>query len=235
MRHPALITVCAIIAAVTGSVNAAVSIDYTPTVLPNSASPYSFTWIVFGGTSGSVANDVLTMTTAYQRGIWFGHNGTGGVNWSIAPNNQGNYLKVDAKLGAGADEWSIYLGDGSRGAAFTLYHDHLLYYTFDGVATVEHTLGIDLTDDFHTFEFLVKDNAVSYALDGDVLAYNALAMPYGSILVIGDGSGPTIGGTGSMYVSGVEYVGDPQFTFIPEPAGLAGLLAAGGLIVRRRR
>jgi hypothetical protein len=217
---------------------AAVSIDYNGDDNPNTISPYKFTFVVFGGTSWNTTGGDLTMATAYARGIWFGNNGTGGVNWSIAPNSQGNYLKVVTKLSDLATEWSIYMYDGSRGAAFLLNHNGFNWYTYEGNVVQTHSRSVDLTDAFHTFEFLVKGNEVSYAVDGEVLTWEGAALPANgsTILVIGDGSGPSIGGTGSMTVASVEYVGNPQTAFIPEPASIGFLSLTGlAMFARRRR
>ncbi|WP_428387929.1 PEP-CTERM sorting domain-containing protein [Mucisphaera sp.] len=209
-------------------------ISYDGSQSPNSLTPDPFSFIVFGGTSWSTDGEALTLTTAPIRGIWFGNaNHTGSsVPWQIGSPEEGNYLRVRAKLSEGADEWSIYLYDTEFLAAFGLFADELSYSNQAG-GTV---LDWDPTE-FNTYEFLLRDGMVTYRLNESQVLYhgpaNASVVSTG-LMVIGDGSGSTPTGTGSMIIDDVLYISGPDFEIVPEPGSLVLLGLASLALVRRR-
>lgn len=190
----------------------------------------------------------LRMTTADNQGIWFGFNGSN-ADSTLGASSQGNYVGLRTKLSAGATEWSVYLYDQSHGAAFLFDHDGYTYMHDLLGAYGETSEAIDLTT-YHDFAFWLKDGVVSYAVDG-VLKFSGTAHASGAskILVIGDGSGSTFGGAGTMYIDSSavttagDYAGAPAIPVlaaaaIPEPSSaflLAGGAALIGLARLRRR
>lgn len=218
-------------AAVTAGVAGVASAGFTVTY-DGEGSPADdgFNFIVFGGTSWNTDDGALNMTTAPVRGIWMGAFQTSPI---LPPDNvDGSYLKLDVKMGAGAIEWSTYINDGSHGASLDFDHDGFTYNTAGQSIRVD----TDLTDAFSTFEILLKGGRVSYVFDGQVLANRALAgeNTNAKIMLIGDGSGSTPTGEGSMSVDNVTWIGGPDFDVIPTP-GAAGMLALAGLVAGRRR
>ncbi|MDZ8118259.1 hypothetical protein [Pontiella agarivorans] len=214
-------------------------IDYDASDLPDSntlANPFSS--IVFAGTGYSLNGGELTLTTAPSAGIWFGNGNSIGhpTNWSLADSASGNYLKVRTKLAPGATSWSAYLADGSSYAGFTFNHSTVSYATDLAGSYNDVTNALDMTSDFHTFEFLLKDGNVTYRLDESIVLYHgaAYASSEGSFMVIGDGSGPTPTGTGSMIIDQVTYEAGPTFS-IPEPStlGLVGCFGSAVFLIRR--
>lgn len=214
-------------------------IDYDASVLPDSntmANPFSS--IVFSGTSYALNSGQLTLTTAPLAGIFFGNGNAIGhpTNWSVADSATGNYLKVVTKLNPGATDWSAYLQDGASFVLFSFNHSEFSYATSLGGSYNEVTNTLDMTSAFHTFEFLLKDGNVTYRLDESQVLYDgpAYSSSGAALMVIGDGSGSTPTGTGSMVIDHVTYQTDPPFA-IPEPStmGLIGIFGCGTFLARR--
>ena len=207
----------------------AASINYTAAAMPN-VSGFS-QQIVFSGTSMSTDGSVLTMTTANARGVWFG---SASLTSSSAA---GNYLAVDARFSSGATAWSIYFGDGTNLALWELDGNSFAWQTSAGISA---SVSQDLSTAFHRFEMWMQSGVVTYALDG-VNLFSGAAVAYGSNqLLIGDSSGPTIGGTGSMFVDGVTLLGGANYASAPpipdnapEPSSLLLALAGAGMLARR--
>lgn len=205
------------------------SINYTAAAMPN-VSGFS-QQIIFGGTSMTTDGSVLTMTTATARGLWFGS--TSLTSSSAA----GNYLAVDARFSSGATEWFIYFGDGTNLALWELGGNYLAWEDSSGMSA---NVAQDLSTAFHRFEMWMQSGIVSYALDGNLL-YSGAAISYSPTqLLIGDSSGPTIGGTGSMFIDGVTFLGGANYSSapaipdgVPEPSSLLLALAGVGMLARR--
>ncbi|OSZ72095.1 hypothetical protein CAP39_01615 [Sphingomonas sp. IBVSS1] len=226
-----------------------------------SSLPYQNTpdWsdVVFSGTSMTVNSGVATLTTAPIRGVWFGWSPSSNTpSWSIAPNSQGNLLSLTAAFSSGADDWQAYFYDGTAGGA--IYFNATPCnpgttncYNFNGTpgATIFFNgsstfIPLDTTL-FRTYEILVRNSDVIYRIDGQRYSGTALAAGGTTFLLVGDSSGSSPSGTGSMIISGVSFdratsVLDLPSTVsgVPEPASWAMLLAGFGLtgaISRRRR
>ncbi len=214
------------------AVAAPFTVDYDGSVAPNQNNP-AFEFVVFSGTSWNTTGGSLNMTTASRAGIWFGSREVNNHPWLPADNSVGNYVSVDIKMGAGATEWSTYINDGTHFAGFGFNHDSFTFSTADGSFTVV----TDLTTRFHTFEFLLLDGKVSYRFDGQLIFDRVAAggTDGGKILLIGDGSGSTPTGTGSMSVDSATFISAPDFDAIPTPGAAATLTLAGLLATRRRR
>lgn len=205
-----------------------------------------FTVVIFGGTSMNATGGELTLTTAPVQGVWFGFSGSA-ADANLGSSAEGNYVGIRAKLAPDADDWSMYLYDGTSYASFLFQSDAYEYSYAGPVGPMTSILPIDLTT-FHDFEFWLQDGIVSYAVDG-VLQYSG---PAGSaaaskILVIGDGSGSTPTGTLSMTFDGATVFTGADYSLapsipdpapVPEPSSYA-LMGAGiagiGLFARRRR
>ncbi len=153
----------------------------------------------------SPSSSGLTMTTAFEMGIWFG-----GYHMT-AGSAQGNYLSVNTRVSTDASDWYIYLGDGANLALLSLSAGQFNYQTADNLFTLPH----DLTSAFHTFDIWMKSGVVTYALDHSVFFSGAAVGYGGDPLLIGDPSGGTIGTTGSMYIDRVTVVNGADFDSAP--------------------
>jgi hypothetical protein len=221
-----------------------------------SSLPYQGTpdWvdIVFDGTSmvRNPAGTQTTLSTAQSRGVWFG-NGSGysnAANWSMGSPAAGNYLSLTAKFSAGAADWSAYMSDTTHGAFFafapTGCADNCystpaqagirFYYSDGGNSSASTFVPLDLTQ-FHTYEWLVKGGRVDYRIDGQFVFSGAAYQSVldNPLLVIGDGSGPTQTGLGSMTITSVTWDTAPAMNSlapIPEPETYALMLAGLGLV-----
>jgi hypothetical protein len=213
------------------------------------------------GTSMVVSGGESVLSTANVRGVWFGwHAGTNPPAWTIATNAQGNYLSLTTKFDAGSDDWSAYLRDGARDAT-------MLFNKTDCTATlsiscygVNGTPGVTLrfagaapgtfstqfvaidTTQYVTYEFLLLGDNVTYRINGVSYSGTAATSAAEVQLVIGDGSGGTLNGTGKMRISALSFDRAPAFTslpsLVPEPGSWAMLIAGFGLTgaaMRRRR
>lgn len=228
-----LVIVCVVLAT-SISTQAEIVVDYDGSVAPTANDPV-LSFVVFGGTTWSTANNQLTLTTAPIRGIWFGYgNNIGGVNdagFTISPNSAGSYLSLHAKLSDLATDWSMYIHDGTTTAGFSFQHDRVTF----GSADESFEVLMDLTDDFHHFEILLKDELVNFRIDG--VSYgtgdNAVLSAANQILLIGDGSGSTPTGSGSMTIDHFIYNNEVS-AIIPEPTTAALLLMGSLALVGRR-
>lgn len=209
-------------------------VDYDGSVAPSANDPV-MSFVVFGGTTWSTANNLLTLTTAHVRGIWFGYgNHLANVNdagFAISPNPSGSHLSLRAKLSDLATDWSMYIHDGTSTAGFLFQHDRVTF----GSADESFEVLMDTTDDFHHFEILLKDELVNFRIDG--VSYgtgdNAVLSTANQILLIGDGSGSTPTGSGSMMIDHFIYNNEVG-AIIPEPT-TATLLLMGSLVLAGRR
>lgn len=228
-----LVIVCVVLAT-SVSTPATIVVDYDGSVAPNANNP-ALSFVVFGGTTFSTDGNALTLTTTVRQGIWFGYgNNIPGVNpagFSISPNTSGSYLSLHTKFSDQASEWSMYIYDGVSSAFFDFNHDSFRYVSADE----DQEIFMDLTDDFHHFELELKDGLVNYRVDGVTYAFghNALASNAAPLIVVGDGSGSSISGTGSMIIDNFIY-NDEAGNIIPEPTTAALLLMGSLALVGRR-
>ena len=186
-------------------------------------------------------------------------------SWSPGTNAVGNHFSLTASFSAGATDWSAYFYDGARYASFTFnstYTHHNcsgnggscygidLTETQQGV-TFSHAESGGKTSTFveldmsqtHTYEFLLKGSEVAYRIDGQVVFAGEAFDPTHDLhlLVVGDGSGSTPTGRGSMTVYGVSFDNAPSMntlvSAVPEPETRALMLSGLGLLgfVARRR
>lgn len=222
-----------------------------------------WTVIVFGGTAMTVNGGQSTLTTAASRGVWFGNGSVYGDTppWSIGNAATGNYLSLSASF-TNARDWSAYLFDRTHYAAFAFAptgcdgNAQSCYGATPAAGiTVAHAganpsiyaetfVPVDLTQT-HTYEWLLKNGQVSYAVDGQVVYSGAAYATTGGggwiassgFLLIGDGSGSTLSGTGEMRIGTISLDTAPlAATLVPEPASSV-LMVMGGvaLALRRRR
>jgi hypothetical protein len=223
-----------------------------------SSLPYEGTpdWsdVVFAQTSMTVNAGQSTLTTSNQRGLWFGWSPNNNPpSWTIAPNAQGNLLSLTAAFSTGADDWQAYFYDGNRGGAIYFNYTgcnalNSNCYGFNGTpgATIffdgsSTFIPLDTTI-FRTYEILVRDSEVVYRIDGQRFAGQALQAGGTTFMLIGDSSGPSPSGTGSMTISAVAFdrataVSDLP-SLVPEPGSWAMLIVGFGMVgaaTRRRR
>jgi PEP-CTERM motif len=253
---------CMKIFAIAVVVAATVTASAANAVVVADSLPYDGTpaWsdIVFAGTSMVVSGGESILTTGNNRGVWFGwQSGSNTPSWTIANNADGNYLSLTAKFSSGADDWSAYMHDGTRSAAMIFNETPCdsssqncynfngtpgvsLYFAGPTPGTSSRTfIALDTTQYF-TYEWLLLGSTVTYRVNG--ASYSGTALAGGSkLMVIGDGSGSSLSGTGRMTVSGVTFDRAPAMTslpsLVPEPGSWAMLIAGFGMIgaaMRRR-
>lgn len=224
---------------------------YGTTSTQNSA---EWTVVAFAGTSlfrnGTQTQTLLT--TANVRGVYFG-NMTGTLdsppNWLVGNTTQGNQLRLDLSFSTVAADWYAYVRDGSHIAQFAfrptgcspgmstatgcygvigqLGFSYLVPSAANPAVAENRFVALDMSER-HSFEWLLKAGQVSYAVDGQLLYSGpALATSGGSGLLIGDSSGSSYSGVGSMTVHGVRVDTAPAaMSLVPEP-GIAWLWMAG--------
>jgi hypothetical protein len=190
-------------------------------------------------------------------GVWYANT----PSWSPGSASAGNYLSFTAKVSADAADWHAYFYDPSGnhaqielnptfcvpGNCYTVPAQQGVALSFGGAGNAYNRMFVALdTTQEHTYELLVKDGVVSYRIDGAGYygqAYNAnIGAP---LLVIGDSSGPSQSGVGSMTITSISFDNAPSFaqfdnvTPVPEPGEWAmmgaGLLVAGTVARRRKR
>ena len=233
--------------------------------LPYQSTPYwTDSAAAFPGTSMTTNGATSTLTTANSKGVWFGWGAVyadPAPSWTPGSAAQGNYFNMVASFSANATDWHAYLYDrsyfalmsfnntGCNGNAGSCYNVNLAaeqqgltVYHAETNGSTSTFYALDLVQS-HTFEFLLKNGQVSYRVDGLVIyagdAYvSAVSYP---LLVVGDGSGGTRTGRGSMTIYGVAIdnapVLDTLVTAVPEPETYALMLAGLGLVgfAARRR
>lgn len=193
----------------------------------------------FGGTSWGSDGSSISLTTAPGQGIWIGnlyvHRGSVNTNWAPSNNTVGNEYSARLALTPGSKQWSFYLADGTYGASFSIDDNTVSWYGGGaGGAGVVYSAPLNATQ-FHMYSFLLKGGLVRYQIDGATLyAGPAYTATYDFQFLIGDGSGSTPTGSGSMTIDSVNFNTAPVAA-VPEPGALLGVgIAVAGLAVRRR-
>lgn len=250
MRVLGSIAFAATAALMPAAANAAVVVDS----LPYAGTP-DWTDIQFDSTSMTTNGTTSTLATNDYRGVWFGWGTSYGdqPGWSPGSSAQGNYLSMTASFGAGSADWSAYFYDGSHYLSFEFVPTGCVCYGQTPAAGVNIYFRDPLNSANalptfvalnpsmpHTYEFLLKGGQLTYRIDG--IAYTGLAAVSGGgpLLVIGDGSGPTPTGRGSMTIHGIAFDNAPNFALasVPEPGSWAMMIGGFGLagaMLRRRR
>jgi len=179
--------------------------------------------------------------------------------WHPGSDAAGNHLSLTASFGPSNvygpnADWSAYFLDQQYEAALIFNPTHCdwncygpagqsgveIYFGQAGSPwnAVSQFVALD-TSQLHTYEFLLKGGLVSYRIDGSVYSGQALSVGYSSsLLVIGDGSGSTGTGQGSMTISAVSFDTAPSENILlptPEPATWATMLIGFGLVGRTLR
>lgn len=225
--------------------------DWTTPAGVNVIPPW--TRVRFSGTAMEANDGVLELATVGGQGVWFGNGIYIGSDpgWSFGTRDAGIHVSLDAKFSADAAGWSLYFYDASGDFALMNFNEHasygqpvsqgVTYYSGgENNAGASGFVSMDLDDDFHRFEILLKGGQVSYAIDG-VLAFSgaALRTNVANLLVIGDGSGSTPTGVGSMFIEHVRVDTAPtidSLAAVPVPAALPlfGSALLCGALARRR-
>lgn len=220
-------------------------ITYDGSSTPDSAT-YGpiFSTVVFSGTSWSSNGDILTMSTANIRGIWFGRrtDGVDPANFNLGNGLAGNSMEARMRLGSPTStQWETYFTDLSgHFALIYLIQGAVQFHTASPIdsSTVTTTIPLD-TNSYHVYGAHVHNGSVVYSIDGTQVL-SGLARTSGSpgILVMGDGSGSTPTGTGSFQLDywNINTAAGP-ITLVPEPSSalLTASFALGGVFLRRRR
>jgi len=212
-----LATVAATTLASASGVQGGAAIYYDASVTPDHPSLQSvFHTRVQDGTSWSVSNGELRMTTAYGRGIWFGnHAGLDPLPWQIADNALGNMVSARARLALNSKEWNIILTDGTHAAMTHLMDGFSRFYigSINGNDTLNYSLD---TTTYHTYSLLLHDGQVSYYVDDQVIySGSAYLLQSPKYLLVGDNTVTSLTGVGTMYLSSLDVLAG-----IPEPATL---------------
>jgi len=225
-------------------------INYEGDFTPNNASnpmgdPYGprYTTIVFSGTSWASDGDVLTMTTANTRGIWFGRfAGVGdNANFSLGSNLAGNRVDARLALGVSSDEWvGFYFYDtGGRGAQWYFDAGLAKYYFADPVSgnIITNALPIYDRTEFHVYSAHVQDDTAAYYLNGELVASGKAISGTANSLVTGDVSGSTPTGSGTFKVDYLRLDTAAGVVVVPEPStlALAGVAGVALMMIRRAR
>ncbi|MCC5841133.1 MAG: PEP-CTERM sorting domain-containing protein [Opitutales bacterium] len=214
-----------------------------PNTMTNAA---LFTTVVFAGTNWIAEDGFIKMTTAPIRGIWFGSDPiAGGDPAAFLPGStsDGNKLQLRSLLTAGSQSWSAYFQDTNG------YHARMDFQATDNSqnrpgVTVELDTGFvtvsgpdfDLSE-LHDFEIHLHNGIVAYSINGvEVLRGPAVPLNNGARVIVGDPTGSTPTGTGSMWIDSFSFDNEAgPLAPIPEPATVALFLglAALGIIARR--
>jgi hypothetical protein len=224
-----------------------------------SSLPYDGTpdWrtVILAGTTMDYTGSSTVLTTAQGQGVWFGHT-PGSTSWGLGSNADGNKVRLSASFSSNARDWNTYLADGFRFAGM-LYNPtgcdgNAVDCTFapfatgvtlsfagaaNGSGNADLFVALDTTA-ANQFGFELKDNLVRYRINNSYYTGFAQSANY-NILVIGDGSGSTRTGWGSMTVRSVSFDNGPiaALNAVPEPASWAMMLGGFGLlggVVRRK-
>lgn len=229
------------------------------TTLPTGSSA-AWNEVIFSGTSMVNNGSSVTLTTANTRGVWFGHHSAAAdpdPAWSLGNSAQGNWLSLDVAFSSGARDWVAYVNDGSHVAQIEFldtncsagsgcysaprFQGVTLTYRTPGVAQVQHmNFAIDDMTQTHTYEFLLKNGLVSYRIDGQTVFSGAAWTSSVTGMAVGDTSGSTPNGAGSMTISAIRLdtapVENVLVSTVPEPEGWALALAGvGGVCAWHRR
>ena len=223
--------------------------DYTPDASvvegSNPATNASlYTTVVFSGTSWVADSGYLKMTTAPVRGIWFGNHPTAGGDpgsFPVGSSLSGNKLTVTSLLTPDSQSWGYQLYDGSHAASFYFQAtDNGQTLPGVNISTAGGNLRVD-GDGFninvlHTYEIHLQGGIVSYTIDGEVVYEGAAGSGSGSAYyLLGDGSGSTPTGTGSMWIDSMSF--DNAAGIVPEPQHFAAVFGFGACLfalLRRR-
>lgn len=203
-----------------------------------------FHGVRFANCAVGPADGVLSLSTVNGQGVWFGWHpsftGSMPLGWSPAGNTAGNELKLRSRLGSSTStDWHAYFHDGTHSALIEFADRDTLTYSLrqgntDIVQQFHLPTGPNDFTDWHDIRIMLKGGLVGYYVDGVPIYQGPAASGGSSILIIGDGSGPSISGVGSWQVDALQFETAPLGT-VPEPAGLAALACGVGVLGRRTR
>ncbi len=203
---------------------------YEASVVPDHSSLQNiFSTIVQSGTNWSASEGILTLSTTYMKGLWFGNNPDyDAVPWDIGDYNEGNMVSIRSKLGENSGEWQFYLYDGNYVSGY--------YFLEDSVEIIGYGIYEIDTSEYHDYFIQLGDGLVQYKID-DSIIYSGAAIDstHGKRLLIGDGGSSSNTGYGSMLIDEVTiqtHAGAP----VPIP-GAVWLLGSGlaSLVVAHRK
>lgn len=223
--------------------------------LPFSNTP-EWTDVIFSGTSMVNTGSEVTLTTAPVRGVWFGNfSYIDPPAWNLGNSTSGNSLSMTASFSGNAADWQTYIYDGNYAAYLNFKPTNCLdscygtpaqqglnFYYEDSLNPGQSTfdfLALDLSLS-HTFDILLKDGLVSYAVDGNQFFAGNAFQSANTFMLIGDSSGSTSTGVGSMTISNLLLdtapVANVQLNSLqPVPEGAEWLLLLSGMSLFLRR
>jgi hypothetical protein len=224
--------------------------------LPYQNTP-NWTDVVFSGTSMVTNGTSSTLTTAQNVGVWFGWSSSSNTPaWTPVSDTAGNYFSMTASFGsvsaAGPADWSAYFYDKTHYFGMTFNPTgcggtsncygvtpasgvQLIFGQAGAQTTLQSQfVSLDIKQS-HDYEVLLKGGEVWYRIDGQVYhgpAYQSALSTY--LLVVGDGSGTTMTGLGSMRVTGVSFETAPAalalLSSVPEPMSWAMMIVGFGFV-----
>lgn len=232
----------AVVASLSGDNRPDANITEAPNSITNAA---LFTTVVFSGTSWTADDGFIKMTTASVRGIWFGsHPAAGGDPGAFLPGSTsaGNKLQLRSLITVGSQSWSAYFRDtdGYRGRIDFEATDNS--QNRPGV-TVELATGFvsvggpgfDLTE-LHDYGIHLHNGIVAYYINGIEVARGSALQPMeDASVLVGDPTGSTPTGTGSMWIDSFSFDNAAGPIPIPEPASTVLFGLATCLFASRRR
>jgi hypothetical protein len=200
-----------------------------------------------------------TFTTAPSRGVWFGWGAVYGDQpaWTPGSSSAGNKFTMAASYASGSDDWDMYFYDRSHFASMLINptgcNPNLVScYGYAGTPGAELTFADALGNyytqfvDFdttvaRTYSIHLVDGMVEYRIGGMRYVGNAFASGTSNpLLVVGDGSGSSPSGTGSMtvYSASFDNAAGSFAAAVPEPSAwgmfIGGAAIVGGSLRRRR-
>ena len=221
----------------------------------------------FDPTSVDAQPNATTLGTAPYRSVFFGW-GTAYNNvpsWTPGDDAAGNELTLTASFGpratyGGPADWTAYMYDGAYSFEARFNPTRCEDYGYSNCYAPPALPGVDRyfgepdragnsirqcvardTSVDHSYDILMKNGLLSYTIDGHSYSGLATAIGHYQLLIIGDESGYTGTGAGTMRISAVSFDNAPDadvaLSAVPEPASWATMLGGFGLIgaLRRRR
>lgn len=202
--------------------------DWFTTIGGGPHSPY------FTGTTWSSDGGILTMQTILPGyGVWFGrHTSTYGdpAGFNLGSALDGNRVEARIALGESSSEWNLHFTDNAGGLASFYFLNNGFQIRYDNTTA---TINVADMTSFHTYAAHVHNGQVLYLFDGDIVGMGSAIQADANILLVGDDSGSTPTGYGSMRLDYLTI--NTAAGVIPEPSSTVLVMLAGSMAVMRRK